>query len=115
MTMSTNIELGGSDKSMALLSQVLPSFYLLFTLSADFDCFVTFIKQRETIYLQSKDHFTKNVQLFRQISEVTAHFVTSYPKKYTADFSVLSPSSQSELQELWLGCCSGGLEKLVSK
>lgn len=57
MTMSTDMELGGSDKSMPLLSQVLPSFYLLLTLSADLGCFVTFLKQRETIYLQSKVHF----------------------------------------------------------
>lgn len=72
MTTITDVEWGGSDKSMPLLSQILPSFYLLCTLKADFGCFVQICPTEGSE--GSEGHFPlwikkKNAMLFRGISE----------------------------------------------
>lgn len=72
MTTSTDVEWGGSDKSMPLLSQILPSFYLLCTLKADFGCFVQICPTEGSE--GSEGHFPlwikkKYAMLFRGISE----------------------------------------------
>lgn len=97
MTTGTNVEWGGSDKSMALLLQILPSFYLLRTLKADFGRFVQICPTEGS--QGSEGHFPLWIKKLLCCSEELVK-QRCRQKKSKVDFSVFLQSSQSELREI---------------